>query len=283
MSVRQFANSLSIIRRAEEANRGTALVRHLMWQGRKLLFPRPMRLPLSQSVIMDDEPGGVIGLVNMLGCYDYNNMNLIQSLLAQSPAGIAPVFLDVGANIGAYTLIASEVPAATVVSLEPIPAAFEKLRENVRLNRRDRVVLLQVAAGRERGALRMTCNGASTFNQVIESGDDGTTTVAADTLDAICARLALNPAVIKIDVEGHEPAVLDGAAACLQTCQACVVENGDRPAIVAFMHAHGMAGPFHYRHRLLRMQRAPQRLPEDPVFIGGGFERAYPAISVETD
>ena len=157
MSVRQFANSLSIIRRAEEASFGAALARHLLWQGRKLLFPRPIKLRLSQSVIMDNEPGGVIGLVNMLGCYDYNNMHLVQHLLANSPA--AAVFIDVGANIGAYTLIASEAPMATVVSLEPIPAAFEKLQENMRLNGRTRVVTLPVAAGSRPGELRMTCNG----------------------------------------------------------------------------------------------------------------------------
>jgi hypothetical protein len=67
MSMRQFANSLSIIHRSEHANRPVALCRHLCWQARKFGFPRPARLRLSQSLIMDDEPGGVISMVNMLG------------------------------------------------------------------------------------------------------------------------------------------------------------------------------------------------------------------------
>ena len=283
MSVRQFANSLQIIRRSEDHNRGAALVRHLYWQGRKLLFPRPVRLQLSRSTITDDEPGGVISLVNMLGCYDYNNMHFVQRVLAQAES---PVFVDVGANIGAYSLIASESPAVTVVAFEPIPAAHAKLKRNLALNGRTGVHTLNMAASSEPGHLRMTCDGASSVNRVVDAGGrstgkhEETTLVDVTTLDIACAELRVAPSLIKIDVEGHELSVLRGAAASLSACLACVVENGDAPPIAAFMREHGMAGPFWYRHRASTLDRQPQAVPEDCVYVGAGFAARVPGITL---
>ncbi len=278
MSVRQFAISLQIIQRNEHSNRAGALLRHLWWQGRKLFFPRPVRLQISKSIIMDDEPGGVISSVNMLGRYDYNNMHFVQAVLAK-----APVFIDVGANIGAYTLIASEVPSAAVVSLEPIPAAFAKLERNIALNKRSGVRALNVAASKQPGELRMTSNGASVVNQVVadDAAGDGTALVAVDTLDAICARFGLSPSLIKIDVEGHEPEVLAGAVECMRSCEACIVENGDRASIVSFMREHGMAGPFYYQHRSGTLEHAPQSLAEDQIFVSRRFASLFPGIAIE--
>lgn len=286
MSARQFANSLSIIRRAEHTNRGAALMRHLYWQGRKLAFPLPVQLSLSRSTIMDDEPGGVISLVNMLGCYDFNNMSFVQLVLSEAGAGTGPgaVFVDVGANIGAYTLIASEIAGTRVVSLEPIPMTYAKLRRNIALNHRDNVVALNLGASKQPGELRMTCDGSSPLNQVVAGeavGDASTRMVPVDTVDAICARLGLQPSLIKVDVEGHELDVLAGAAAVLPSCAACLVENGDRAGIVEFMRGHGMAGPFHYRHRSGTLGRTPHAVPEDHVFTGPAFAARFPSITVE--
>ena len=278
MSVRQFANSLQLIYRSEDHNRGSAIARHLYWQGRKLLFPRPVRLQLSRSVITDDEPGGVISMVNMLGRYDYNNMHFVQRVLAH-----APTFVDVGANIGAYSLIASEDPAVTVVAFEPIPAAYTKLRRNLALNGRDRVHALPMAASAEPGHLRMTCDGASSVNHVVEAGRAGaaaTTLVDVTTVDLACADLGLRPSLIKIDVEGHELSVLRGAPASLAGCLACIVENGDTPAIVGFMRERGMAGPFWYRHRSSELTRRQQPLPEDCIYVSAGFPERLADITV---
>ncbi len=278
MSVWQFFNSLRIISKSEHGNRGAALVRHFYWQGRKLLFPRPVYLQISRSTIMDDEPGGVISQVNMLGLYDYNNMHFAQMVLER-----APVFIDVGANIGAYTLIASEICGAAVVSLEPVPAAFAKLQRNIALNGRENIQALNIGASREPGTLRMTCRGASTVNHVVapDAAGEDTATVRMDTLDAICERLALVPSIIKIDVEGHEPEVLAGAGKCLAACQACIVENGDRPSIVSLMQEQGMTGPLYYQHNAAALLLTPQSLTEDQIFVSRSFAETFPAITIE--
>ena len=76
--------------------------------------------------------------------------------------------------------------------------------------------------------------------------------------------------------------MLEGAVECLRSTLACLIEDGDRPGIVAFMNEHGMQGPFYYRHRQSRLQRSKQNLPEDQVFVGRGFAKAFPDIAIET-
>ena len=277
MSMRQFANSLAIIQRCEHTNRTAAICRHLLWQARKLAFPRPVQRRLSRSVITDDEAGGVISMVNMLGIYDYNNMNFSQTVL-----GKAGVFVDVGANIGAYTLIASEAQATRVISLEPNPTAYRKLRRNIALNGRQNVQAFNLGASSAPGVLKMTNNGAAVTNRIVDSDLAGPATIEVEvnTLDALCARLGVSPTLIKIDVEGHELEVLRGAATILDEALACIVENGDRQSVIDIMRTHAMEGPFYFRHRAGSLQRSPQALREDQIFIGRDFHRACPSIHV---
>jgi FkbM family methyltransferase len=275
LSARQFIASLSIIWRSDHTNRPLAVVRHLLWQAYKLRPHGEIRRRLSRSVLTDDEPGGVISMVNMLGLYDFNNMKFVQTMLEGGG-----VFVDVGANIGSYTLLASESAAVTVVSLEPNPVAFRKLQRNLTLNARGNVKAINRAAAARPGMLRMTANGSDSTNRVIAADVQAgrTVDVEADSLDAICAALDLSPKVIKIDVEGYEPDVLEGAATCLTGTLACVVENGDRPRVRELMSERAFRGPFYYRHRLGWLSRQPQRLAEDAIYIGRAFEGAFPRI-----
>ena len=64
-------------------------------------------------------------------------MNFVQLMLANGS-----LFVDVGANIGSYTFIASENSSATVNCLEPNPSAFLKLKRNVAQNARNNVTLI---------------------------------------------------------------------------------------------------------------------------------------------
>ena len=278
----QFTNSLRIIRRSTHTNRWLALLRHLGWQARKLLRPGPIHRQLSRSIIMDDEGGGVISMVNMLGRYDFNNMHFVQAVLASDPA---PVFVDVGANIGAYTLIASELPTAVVVSLEPIPATFAKLQNNIAMNRRNNVRALNVAASRRPGRLQMTSNADSATNHVVATDpqDAATVSVEVDTLDKLCNRLDVVPSLIKIDVEGHELEVLAGAVESLAACRACLIEDGNRAPIGSFMRERGMIGPFHYHHAKAALLREPQRLAEDHIYVSPSFAAETPLIHAQAD
>ena len=127
------------------------------------------------------------------------------------------VFLDVGANIGYFSVLAAErvQPAGGVVAVEASPAVFKLLEEAIELNGDAGVVrCVNVAAAGEAGAMPVYAGpthniGLSTT--VAERGFVMEGMVPTTPLDAVLRpgeRGALR--MIKIDVEGAEPDVLRG-------------------------------------------------------------------------
>jgi FkbM family methyltransferase len=124
--------------------------------------------------------------------------------------------LDVGANVGAYTLLFATWVGdnGRVFAVEPAPDASEGLRTHVLMNGfDDRVTIVEAAASATVGSAPFALHpsgGASSL--ALESVDSGTRIlVATETIDNICKAHTLLPAVIKIDVEGAELDVLKGA------------------------------------------------------------------------
>jgi len=124
--------------------------------------------------------------------------------------------LDVGANVGAYTLMFATWVGAQgrVFAFEPAPDARAGLRTHVALNNlEDRVTIVPAAAAATVGDATFAVHpsgGASSL--ALASVDGGThVKVATETIDNVCRTHALLPAVIKIDVEGAELDVLKGA------------------------------------------------------------------------
>ncbi|MFB9236899.1 FkbM family methyltransferase [Plantactinospora siamensis] len=124
------------------------------------------------------------------------------------------LFVDVGSNVGTYALWAAE-SGTTVVAVEPDRQAAEELRRNVGLNGYP-IEVLECALAAEPGTLRLT-SGNDTMNHLV-LGDGhghghGGTPVPVRTLDEVLGdRVA---AGVKIDVEGAERLVLEGARAAL--------------------------------------------------------------------
>lgn len=120
-------------------------------------------------------------------------------------------FLDVGANVGSYTVLAAAGANARVTAVEPIPETFGKLRLNVSLNGLEsRVRTCLLGLSDRNGMLRFSAL-LDTVNHVLaadenEPGVDVSVTRMDDLVGGDC------PHVIKIDVEGHEFAVLQGAS-----------------------------------------------------------------------
>lgn len=122
------------------------------------------------------------------------------------------VFVDVGANIGVYTLWAAE-SGAQVIAIEPDRDAFSALQENLALNDYN-VTLMPVALSDRPGELRLTRAADSSLNHLVfEDGPTLTQTVAVDTLDNVLGERTADG--VKIDVEGSERLVLEGSQRCL--------------------------------------------------------------------
>jgi FkbM family methyltransferase len=115
-------------------------------------------------------------------------------------------FLDIGANVGHYTLLSGVYSNCKVVAIEPIPATFERLVNNVKLNQWSYTPeLLNIGLSNESGELVFT-NQQFTTNKVSTSGQG--IKVKVKTLDELCEHKT--PDFIKIDVEGYEWFVLNG-------------------------------------------------------------------------
>jgi FkbM family methyltransferase len=126
------------------------------------------------------------------------------------------VCVDVGANIGYFSLLAARLVgrSGAVVAIEPSPAAHELLRDNLRRNGADNVRTVEVAAAETRGTLSLfagheTHTGIATV--VEDKGMGVESEVSAFPLSSIVTAAEMERArVIKVDAEGAEWAVVAG-------------------------------------------------------------------------
>lgn len=123
------------------------------------------------------------------------------------------LFLDIGANVGTYTILASGVCRANTVAFEPDPDTLTHLRRNLEINKLDGLVEIQnCALGATSGNVAFTV-GRDTVNRIANESDKETRVVRMERLDTILSDAS--PIMMKVDVEGAEPEVLSGAGALL--------------------------------------------------------------------
>ncbi|MBI3898087.1 MAG: FkbM family methyltransferase [Gammaproteobacteria bacterium] len=148
------------------------------------------------------------------------------------------VFIDVGANIGYYSLLASTVigDRGRVVAIEASPSIFEQLRANISLNSASNIRALHCAAAAVSGTLRLF--RAPAFNLGASSTYDDIGFEDEGVVDARPLHELLTPddiaraRVIKIDVEGAEIGVVKGMLPLLPAARPeleIVIEVGGGP------------------------------------------------------
>ena len=292
MGVAQFLSSVRRILRNRYVDRPRAVGRHLGWQWRRGARAFPAELPLSESVLVASSGKcGVSALVNAHGMYDYNNMRLIKRALEDGGT-----FIDVGANIGAFSLIASEQRAARVLAFEPHPATFARMQENLRRNRRINVIPVCAAVGSRDGEIDISDTPGSATTHAVAGRDadadadasrEPTIAVPLRRLDDELARHGLTADLLKIDVEGFEADVLEGCGAALAAVALVLVEiNGlsDRRGagsarVIELLHAAGAEGPYYYDAPAGCLRRHPVHAGEDPVFVNRARAARIPAIA----
>jgi FkbM family methyltransferase len=126
------------------------------------------------------------------------------------------VFFDVGAHIGYYALLASRLvgPSGRVLAFEPAPPVLPVLRDNIQKHLN--ITLIEAAAGDRDGSTdlwvpKLKDTGMST---VLKNGPGVPCVrygVQSVTLDTICSTYRIQPAWIKLDVEGAEDRVILGS------------------------------------------------------------------------
>lgn len=237
-------------------NRGgrlKALGRALRWQIACRLLGAPIALPFVDGLSLLIEPGMTGATGNWYcGLHEPDDMAFVLHLLRPGDR-----FLDVGANVGSYTLLAAAT-GALVTAVEPIPATFKKLRRNVLFNLLDQQVnVLACGLSDSAGALRFT-SALDTENHVLAADE------FADFVEVPTTRLddiakSSVPLLIKIDVEGHEQAVLSGGADTLS----------DPRLLAVIMETNGSGS--RYGHDDSQLMK---------IMLGHGFQpRAYDALT----
>lgn len=125
--------------------------------------------------------------------------------------------IDIGANIGLYTLKAASLagPAGRVIAVEPGEDASRQLRANLALNDFPQVTVVQLALSDHAGEATLhhipLGDDPQAYSLLPDSSAQTGEAVTIDTLDALVARLGLDALhLVKMDVEGAEPLVIAG-------------------------------------------------------------------------
>ncbi len=141
------------------------------------------------------------------GLHEFEDMSFVLHVLRKGD-----LFVDVGANVGSYTVLASAVVGARTVAFEPIPQTYGHLKRNIDLNGISHLVTASnIGIGSEKGELKFT-SSLDTVNHVLGATEErgARVSVLVTTLDE--ALRDQHPTVLKIDVEGYETRAVEGGS-----------------------------------------------------------------------
>jgi FkbM family methyltransferase len=150
---------------------------------------------------------GMTGATGNLYCglHEFHDMGFMLHFLRRDDQ-----FVDIGANIGSYTILAAAHVGASTISIEPVPTTYDHLMNNILINRiQDRVKAFNVALGSSKGLLNFTTS-FDTVNHVATKEEKDTIEVKVEVLDELLEN-SKTPTLLKIDVEGFETEVIKGA------------------------------------------------------------------------
>jgi FkbM family methyltransferase len=182
-----------------------ALIRLIKWQISVRINPYPIIYPFAEKsrlIIWK----GLTGATSSIYCglQEFEDMGFVLHFLRKED-----MFIDIGANIGSYTLLSASEVGAETVSFEPIPQTFKVLKTNIVLNDLEvNTRALNIGLGSQKGMLKFTAS-LDTVNHVATLKDTNTIDVQIERFDGVISNLH-KPTLIKIDVEGFESEVIDG-------------------------------------------------------------------------
>ena len=244
---------------ANEGARTRALIRLLRFQARARFLRKRTLAPLGErSRMWVDLHRWEASKVVYANPPDYAEMTVWRNTLQPGD-----LFMDVGANVGSYSILAGEL-GAEVMALEPAEDTFELLTENLHLNGYE-VQPIRAAAG-------ATC-GTARFTTGLDSGNhihpDGTASTEVVTVDSLVGDRKV--AGMKVDVEGYEIDVLRGCERALSEQRIGLIQlewnhtvaaatGTDRRPVADLLGGHG--------YRLFRPERDGDLTPLTDLGFG---------------
>lgn len=200
---------------------------------------QPALLSDEKSVVVTVQSGSLSGFKIALGrgtplyywLDGHDEPDVIKALRNSARPGT--VAIDVGAHVGMETLLLASMvgPHGTVVCVEPDPRSAARLRMNCDLNEVENVELVEKAISNRTGMIAFSAMGELT-SKVSAAGlqTPSDILVPCITIDDLLKDIpgGTSVSLVKIDVEGHEVEVLEGAERLL---------SSTRPAVIVEVHA----------------------------------------------
>lgn len=193
-----------------------ALKTFVSWQIGQMINPYPALIPFgSKSKLLIKK--GMTGATGNLytGLHEFEEMSFILHFLRRSD-----LFIDIGANIGSYSILAAVEKESRTIAFEPIPNTYEILKQNISINHVEEKVQTHCLGLGAKSQMISFTSTQDTMNHV----DDhlGNLQCRIEPLDAIVEAITTTT-LVKIDVEGYEMPVLQGMEKALQNSELKVV------------------------------------------------------------
>jgi FkbM family methyltransferase len=235
ISIFRFVRSHPLTRRAPVR----ALARVAAWQIRsrlegEVIVPWIENQKLVVRRGMTGATGNIYG-----GLHEFPDMMFLLHFLR-----CGDLFLDIGANVGTYTVLASGVCKANTWAFEPDPKTILALTRNIEINGLQGLVKVhEMALGAAEQYVAFTI-GLDTVNRVATMGEQHCRMVRQKPIDLLIE--GSQPVFAKMDVEGYEMDVLRGAHQLLakNSLQAIELETAT-PDIHNMLSAHQFTRAFY--------------------------------------
>jgi FkbM family methyltransferase len=205
---------------------------------------------------------------------------LVQFISAQLAPG--DVYIDVGAHVGMVAVsIARRVVGVKVHAFEPHPVSAKRLLQNQIFNELDGITINQMAVGDQKGELTLASPGGGSDAFYISDAIDGLR-VPVTTLDDYAREYGLPEVqLLKLDVEGYEPAALRGAEDLIDSGRIKVIvcelsehllarSGGSESSLVDWLADRNYSLRELPRLGLHRFRRIPENHYRNVAFVYGG-------------
>jgi FkbM family methyltransferase len=204
----QVLNVLRAINRHELARRGRirALGRCFRLQIATRLMEAKVLFPFVDDTRLFGKAGMTGANANYYcGILEFRDMAFLLHYLRPNE-----LFIDVGANVGSYSVLASGVTRARSIAFEPVASTSIHFQDNINVNRIESLVELRcICIGDHQGVVNVT-QTYDTTNHIVPRGVRGQDSVETP-ISTLDLQIEASPVLIKIDTEGFDADVISGA------------------------------------------------------------------------
>lgn len=250
--------------------RAARLLNRLGLSGMNQLFKRILKIVTRDKIttvvegLVIQGPAASWSVLSEIGAREFEPFEI--ELFKKS---LAPgmVVVDVGANIGYYTLVAARIVGTygRVFAFEPDPRNFDALAANVRANHFSNVTAFPKAASDSDAGHEMFFSSKSERSSFYLSPFlekvEGTRHVETTTIDAVLNGLSAD--VVKMDIEGSEPAALRGMEKVLKPETVLFIEFNPNTLTAAGNDPNEFGWSLHERFASVEVIGKAQLIPFD--------------------